>query len=36
MSLVIHICLEDFYDLVAPPNVKKYPLVNFKSLMSDI
>jgi hypothetical protein len=36
VDLVIHIYLEDFYDLVAQPNVKKYPLVNFKSLMSDI
>ena len=24
----IHVCLEDFHETVAPPNVKTYPLVD--------
>jgi len=26
---VIHVCLKDFQDIVAPPRVNTYPLVNF-------
>jgi hypothetical protein len=36
MDLVIHICLEDFYDITNPPSVKRYLLMDFKSLVSDI
>jgi hypothetical protein len=36
MDLVVHICLEDLYDTSAPPSVKKFPLVNFVFLMSNI
>jgi hypothetical protein len=36
MDLVVHICLDDLYDTSAPPSVKKFPLVNFVFLMSDI
>jgi len=25
MDLVMHICLEDFYNITTPSNVKKYP-----------
>jgi len=36
MDLIMHICLEDFYDTTTPSNVKKYPLVDFEFLVSDI
>ena len=36
MDLVIHICLKDFHNTSAPPSVKIYPFVDFKSLVLDI
>jgi hypothetical protein len=36
MDLEIYVYLEDFYDIYISSNVKTYPLMNFKSLVSDI
>jgi len=36
MDLVIHICLKNFHEIADPPNVKTCPLVDIKSLISDI
>ncbi|CAL5433238.1 unnamed protein product [Camellia sinensis] len=36
VDLAMQVCLEDFQDTAAPPRVKTYPLVDFKSLVSDI
>jgi len=33
MNLVIHIYLEDFYDINASPTVKTYPFIHFGSLV---
>ncbi|CAL2276996.1 unnamed protein product [Prunus armeniaca] len=32
----IHVCLEDFQDTAALPNVKTYPLVDLVSVLSEI
>ena len=32
----IHDCLDDFYNIVVPPIVSTYPLVDFESFVSDI
>ena len=32
----MHVCLEDFQDIAAPPKVNTYPLVDFVSVLSDI
>ena len=32
----IHVCLEDFQDIAAPPKVNTYPLVDFNSSESTI
>src|SRR5262249_6607117 len=32
----IHVCLEDFHETAAPPNVKTYPLVDLVSVLSEI
>ena len=36
VDLANTVCLVDFYDIVAPPSVKTYPLVDFEFLESDI
>jgi hypothetical protein len=36
IDLVIHVCLENFYETSTPPNVKTYPLMNFEFLVWDI
>ena len=32
----IHVCLEDFHDIVVPPKVNIYPLVDLDSKLSEI
>ena len=32
----IHLCLEDFQDIDAPPKVKTYPLVDLDSIVLEI
>ena len=36
INLVIHICLENFYEISIPLSVTTYLLMNFKFLMWDI
>ena len=32
----IHVCLEDFQEIAAPPNVNTHPLVDLVSVLSEI
>ena len=36
LDMDIHVCLDDFHDIAAPPNAKTYPLVNVISVLSEI
>ena len=36
VDIAIHVCLEDFHDIAAPPRVNTYPLVDLVSILSDI
>jgi len=36
MDLAIHVYLDNFHDIIAPPSIKTYPLMDFEFLVSGI